>query len=115
VTHGRRAELVGNTVRAQPGGVRASQIVRRAARDTGAGAGALQRLAKLGPRQEEPTLAALGVLEREIEQLALPARHDRHFAPAGRALGTADLDEKAIGGERMITFVQCMPGRLGNS
>jgi hypothetical protein len=62
VAHGRRAEFVGDAVRAEPG---AAQIVRRAARDAGAGAGGLQRLPELGTRQEEAPLAPLGVLERE--------------------------------------------------
>src|SRR5439155_12148136 len=61
VTHRRRAELVGDAIRAQPGGVRAAEIVRRAARDSGARAGALQRLTELGPRQKEASVAAPGV------------------------------------------------------
>ena len=72
--HGRLAELVGDTIRAQPGGVGTAQIVRRAARDAGARAGALQRLTELGPRQKEASVAAPGVLKREVEQLALPVR-----------------------------------------
>ena len=59
VAHDRRTELVGNAVRAQPGGVGAPQIVRRAASDARVSAGALQRLAELGPRQEEASVAAL--------------------------------------------------------
>src|SRR5207248_6879627 len=51
VPHRRRAELVRNAVRAQPGRVGAPQIVGRAARDAGAGAGTLQRLPELRPRQ----------------------------------------------------------------
>ena len=74
VTHRRRAELVGDAIRAQPGGVRAAEIVRRAARDAGARAGALQRLTELGPRQKEASVAAPGALKREVEQLALPVR-----------------------------------------
>src|SRR5439155_20515813 len=97
VTHRRRAEFVRDAIRAQPGGVRAAEIVRRAARDAGAGAGALQRLPELGPRQEEAPAAAPGVLEREVEQLALPARHNQHLAPAGRALRTPHLDEETVG------------------
>jgi hypothetical protein len=79
VAHRRRAELVRNAVRAQPGRVGAPQIVRRAARDAGAGAGTLQRLPELRPRQEEAPIVALGVLQREIEQLALPARRSVRF------------------------------------
>ena len=60
-------------------------------------AGALQRLTELGPRQKEASVAAPGVLEREVEQLALPVRHNRHLAPAGRALRTPHLDEEAVG------------------
>jgi hypothetical protein len=37
------------------------------------------------------------VLEREVEQLALPVRHDWHLPPAGRALRAAHLNEEAVG------------------
>ena len=47
VAHRWRTQLVGDTIGAQPGGMGAAQIVRRAARDAGAGAGALQRLPEL--------------------------------------------------------------------
>jgi len=37
------------------------------------------------------------VLEREVEQLALPGRHDWHLPPARRALRAAHLNEEAVG------------------
>src|SRR2546423_13456187 len=74
----------------------AAQVVRRTARDAGAGASALQRLTELRSGGEEAPIASLGVLERELEQVALPARYDRHLAPPGRTLRSAHLDKEVV-------------------
>jgi len=70
VPHGRRAELVGDTIRAQPGGVGTAQIVRVQRGMPGARAGALQRLTELGPRQKEACVAARACSSAN-QQLAL--------------------------------------------
>jgi hypothetical protein len=50
-----------------------AQIVRSAARDASAVARARERLTELRPRHEEAPIAALGVLEREVEHELTPS------------------------------------------